>query len=194
LGTEYVGLVTGSVFSDLGNEVTCVDKDRAKIDMLREGRMPIYEPGLEELVARNVTDGRLQFTVDADPAIAKADLVFICVGTPPLDSGEPDMSQVIDAAMGVARALNRYKVIVNKSTVPVGTGDMVRDIILTNRRREVEFDVVSNPEFLREGSAIGNVLFDGRNIYDPARMRRLGFDYYGVGRGQPKQPSDTPAA
>jgi UDPglucose 6-dehydrogenase len=164
IGTGYVGLVTGSVFADLGNEVTCIDRDEAKVAGLLQGIMPIYEPGLEEMVTRNVADGRLEFTTDAEAGIAKADVIFICVGTPPTPTGDPDMSQVEDAARTVARALNRYKVIVNKSTVPVGTGELVREIILTNRRRAVDFDVVSNPEFLREGSAIADTLNPDRIV------------------------------
>lgn len=164
IGTGYVGLVTGTVFADLGNEVACLDKDPAKIEMLRRGEMPIYEPGLEEMVARNVGDGRLEFTTDIEHAIGPADVVFICVGTPPLPSGQADMSQVEAAAKDIARALNRYKVVVNKSTVPVGTGDRVRDIIETNKRRDVDFDVVSNPEFLREGSAINDTLHPDRIV------------------------------
>src|SRR5215813_12284541 len=145
IGTGYVGLVTGCVFSDLGNEVICVDKDPEKIAMLERGEMPIYEPGLEELVKRNVEDRRLFFTEDLGDAVEHSDVVFICVGTPPLESGDPDMTYVQEAAKGIARALNRYKVIVNKSTVPVGTGNMVREIIEINRRQNVDFDVVSNP-------------------------------------------------
>jgi UDPglucose 6-dehydrogenase len=164
IGTGYVGLVTGSVFSDLGNDVVCVDKLESKVQMLRDGIMPIYEPGLEEMVVRNVSDGRLTFTTDIDDAVGRSDVVFICVGTPPLPNGDPDMSQVEDVAKAVARALNRYKVIVNKSTVPVGTGNLVREIIETNRRRDVDFDVVSNPEFLREGSAISDTLVPDRIV------------------------------
>jgi len=164
IGTGYVGLVTGSVFADLGNDVVCVDKDEAKVAMLCRGEMPIYEPGLEEMVARNAEDRRLCFTTDIESAVAHAEVVFICVGTPPMESGEPDMSQIIEAAQAIARALNRFKVIVNKSTVPVGTGDMVRGIIETNRRRTIDFDVVSNPEFLREGSAIADTLAPDRIV------------------------------
>ncbi|HLJ55497.1 MAG TPA: UDP-glucose/GDP-mannose dehydrogenase family protein [Chthonomonadaceae bacterium] len=164
IGTGYVGLVTGCVFSDLGNEVICVDNDADKISMLQRGEMPIYEPGLEELVKRNVEDRRLTFTGNITEAVEHSDVVFICVGTPPLESGDPDMSFVQSAAMSVARSLNRYKVIVNKSTVPVGTGNMVREIIETNRRRNVDFDVVSNPEFLREGSAIKDTLEPDRIV------------------------------
>ena len=126
--------------------------------------MPIYEPGLEELVRRNVEDRRLSFTGDLAEGVEHSDVVFICVGTPPKENGDPDMSYVQEAAKGIARALNRYKVIVNKSTVPVGTGDMVREIIETNRRRNVDFDVVSNPEFLREGSAIKDTLEPDRIV------------------------------
>jgi UDPglucose 6-dehydrogenase len=164
IGTGYVGLVTGCVFSDLGNEVICVDKNPEKIAMLERGEMPIYEPGLEEMVKRNVEDHRLFFTTDVDHAVEHSDVVFICVGTPPQENGDPDLSYVEDAAKGIARALNRYKVIVNKSTVPVGTGNMVREIIETNRRRSVDFDVVSNPEFLREGSAIKDTLEPDRIV------------------------------
>lgn len=164
IGTGYVGLVTGSVFADLGNDVICADKLQAKTDMLKRGKMPIYEPGLEEMVARNVADGRLSFTSDIEDAVTQSEVIFICVGTPPSKTGEPDMSQVQEAAHTIARALNRYKVIVTKSTVPVGTGLMVREIIETNRRRTVDFDVVSNPEFLREGSAISDTLHPDRIV------------------------------
>jgi UDPglucose 6-dehydrogenase len=171
IGTGYVGLVTGSVFADLGNDVICTDKDVAKIEGLNQGRLPIYEPGLEEMVARNIQDGRLTFTTNVEDAVSRSEVIFICVGTPPLENGEPDMSQVKDAAHTIARALNRYKVIVNKSTVPVGTGEMVREIIEINRRSHVEFDVVSNPEFLREGSAIQDTLNPDRIIIGaPSQM------------------------
>jgi UDPglucose 6-dehydrogenase len=164
VGTGYVGLVTGAVFADLGNDVVCVDKDAAKVEGLRSGRMPIYEPGLEEVVARNTADGRLVFTTDLGDAVRRADIVFIAVGTPPKATGESDLSAVEEVALGIARVLDRYKVIVNKSTVPVGTGDLVREIIQRNRRRPVDFDVVSNPEFLREGSAIEDTLFPDRIV------------------------------
>jgi UDPglucose 6-dehydrogenase len=164
VGTGYVGLVTGAVFADLGNDVVCVDKDAAKIEALGAGRMPIYEPGLEELVQRNVADRRLAFTTDLGDAVRRSDIVFIAVGTPSKTTGESDLSAVEEVALGIARALDRYKVIVNKSTVPVGTGDLVRDIIARNRRRSVDFDVVSNPEFLREGSAIEDTLRPDRIV------------------------------
>jgi len=164
VGTGYVGLVTGAVFADLGNDVVCVDKDAAKIEALRAGRMPIYEPGLEELVQRNVADRRLAFTTDLGDAVRRSDIAFIAVGTPSKATGESDLSAVEEVALGIARALDRYKVIVNKPTVPVGTGDLVRDIIARNRRRPVDFDVVSNPEFLREGSAIEDTLRPDRIV------------------------------
>jgi UDPglucose 6-dehydrogenase len=164
IGTGYVGLVTGVVFADLGNEVVCVDKNEEKVALLRAGVMPIYEPGLEEMVARNADEGRLSFTGDLEGAVRKSEVVFICVGTPPKEDGSTDMSQVEGAARGVAAAMDRYKVIVNKSTVPVGTGEFVRNVIETNRRRNVDFDVVSNPEFLREGSAIQDTLHPDRIV------------------------------
>jgi UDPglucose 6-dehydrogenase len=164
VGTGYVGLVTGAVFADLGNDVVCVDKDGAKVEGLRAGRMPIYEPGLEELVARNVADGRLEFTTELADAVRRSVIIFIAVGTPAKANGESDLTAVEEVAYGIAEALDRYKVIVNKSTVPVGTGDLVRNIIEQNRRRPVSFDVVSNPEFLREGSAIEDTLRPDRIV------------------------------
>jgi UDPglucose 6-dehydrogenase len=164
VGTGYVGLVTGAVFADLGNDVVCVDKDASKIEGLRAGHMPIYEPGLEELVARNVADSRLEFSTDLAAAVHRSDLIFIAVGTPPKATGESDLTAVEEVARGIAESLDRYKVIVNKSTVPVGTGDLVRNIIERNRRRPVNFDVVSNPEFLREGSAIEDTLRPDRIV------------------------------
>jgi UDPglucose 6-dehydrogenase len=164
VGTGYVGLVTGAVFADLGNDVVCVDKIRAKIDSLKAGRMPIYEPGLEEMVARNVGDGRLAFSTDLPAAVRQSDVIFIAVGTPPRESGETDLSQVEAVAAEIGRAMDRYKVVVNKSTVPVGTGELVREVIVRHQPRPVEFDVVSNPEFLREGSAIEDTLRPDRIV------------------------------
>ena len=164
VGTGYVGLVTGAVFADLGNDVVCVDKDRAKIAALEAGRMPIYEPGLEAMVARNAGDSRLSFTSDLGVGIRHADVIFIAVGTPPKDSGETDLSQVEAVAAEIGRAMDRYKVVVNKSTVPVGTGELVREVITRHQPRAIEFDVVSNPEFLREGSAIEDTLRPDRIV------------------------------
>ncbi len=152
IGTGYVGLVTGVVFADLGNDVVCVDKLEEKVLRLQAGEM------------RNVDEGRLAFTTDLDNAVRRSDVVFICVGTPPGADGSTDMSQVEGAARGIAAAMDRYKVVVNKSTVPVGTGEFVREVIETNRRRNVDFDVVSNPEFLREGSAIRDALNPDRIV------------------------------
>ncbi|HET8577259.1 MAG TPA: UDP-glucose/GDP-mannose dehydrogenase family protein [Methylomirabilota bacterium] len=164
IGTGYVGLVTGAVFADLGNDVICVDNDHAKIDSLKAGRMPIYEPGLEEMVTRNVGDGRLVFSMDLPAAVRQSDVIFIAVGTPPKESGETDLSQVEAVAAEIGRAMDRYKVVVNKSTVPVGTGELVREVISRHQGKPVEFDVVSNPEFLREGSAIEDTLRPDRIV------------------------------
>src|SRR5262245_19891883 len=154
VGTGYVGLVTGAVFADLGNDVVCVDNDGVKIESLQAGHMTIYEPGLEEMVIRNMSDGRLAFTTDLAAGIRQGDVIFIAVGTPPKDTGETDLSQVEAVAAEIGRAMDRYKVVVNKSTVPVGTGEFVREVIAKHQASAIEFDVVSNPEFLREGSAI----------------------------------------
>ncbi|MBI3582603.1 MAG: UDP-glucose/GDP-mannose dehydrogenase family protein [Nitrospinae bacterium] len=164
IGTGYVGLVTGVIFADLGNDVTCVDKIKEKIDSLNKGIMPIYEPGLEEMVKRNVVDNRLFFSTDLHGAVEKAEIIFICVGTPPKDNGETDLSYVEGAAKGIAKSINGYKIVVNKSTVPVGTGDFVRKVIEKNKIHNTDFDVVSNPEFLREGSAIADALSPDRII------------------------------
>jgi UDPglucose 6-dehydrogenase len=164
VGTGYVGLVTGTVFADLGNEVICADIDASKIEMLKRGEMPIYEPGLEEMVARNVEDGRLSFTTDIIEGVKRSEVVFIAVGTPPREDGQADLSGVEAVAKTIARGLNVYKVIVNKSTVPVGTGDLVRRIIEQHRENGQDFDVVSNPEFLREGSAINDTLYPDRVV------------------------------
>jgi len=164
VGTGYVGLVTGAVFSDLGNDVVCVDNDQAKIDALRAGQMPIYEPGLEEMVIRNKEDGRLTFTIDLATAVRQSDVIFIAVGTPPKETGETDLSHVEAVAAAIGRAMDRYKVVVNKSTVPVGTGEFVREVITKHQLRPIDFDVVSNPEFLREGSAIEDTLRPDRIV------------------------------
>jgi len=164
IGTGYVGLVTGTVFADLGNEVICVDKVRKKIDMLKAGKMPIYEPGLREMVRRNVEDGRLTFSTSISKGIRKAKVIFIAVGTPPKANGESDLTAVEAVARDIALHLGDYKIIVNKSTVPVGTGYFVRNVIEKYRKNDVEFDVVSNPEFLKEGSAIADCLYPDRIV------------------------------
>ena len=175
VGTGYVGLVTGAVFADLGNDVVCVDKVRAKIDSLKAGRMPIYEPGLEEMVARNVDDGRLTFTTDLPAGVRQSEVIFIAVGTPSRETGETDLSHVEAVAAEIGRTMDRYKVVVNKSTVPVGTGELVREVVARHQPTPIEFDVVSNPEFLREGSAIEDTLRPDRIVIgalsQPAAMR-----------------------
>ena len=154
IGTGYVGLVSGACFSEFGVDVICVDKDQSKIEKIKNGIMPIFEPGLEELVAKNVSAGRLSFTTDLPNAVKSADAVFIAVGTPSRrGDGHADLSYVYGAAEEIAAAMEGHTVIVNKSTVPVGTGREVEEII-ARVRPDADCDVVSNPEFLREGSAI----------------------------------------
>ena len=163
VGTGYVGLVSGACFSEFGVDVTCVDTDAAKIERLDRGRMPIYEPGLEDLAARNVKAGRLAFTTDLKAAVSGADAVFIAVGTPSRrGDGHADLSYVHAAAEEIAGALAGYTVVVTKSTVPVGTGAEV-ERILSEARPDGDFDVVSNPEFLREGSAISDFMRPDRS-------------------------------
>src|SRR6184192_1763612 len=164
VGTGYVGLVTGAVFADLGNEVICVDNQHDKITELRAGRMPIYEPGLEEMVARNVADGRLSFSTDLADAVRRSVIVFITVGTPPKSDGQTDLTAVGEVARAIGEAMERYIVVVNKSTVPVGTGEFVREVIERHQKTRVPFDVVSNPEFLREGCAIEDTLRPDRIV------------------------------
>ena len=164
VGAGYVGLVTGAVFADLGNEVVCVDSVADKVDALQAGHMPIYEPGLEEMVTRNVGDGRLSFTTDLAAAVRRSVIVFIAVGTPPKVDGQTDLSAVEAVARELGRVMERYTVVVNKSTVPVGTGELVREVIERHQSQPVPFDVVSNPEFLREGSAIEDTLRPDRIV------------------------------
>jgi len=162
IGTGYVGLVVGACFAENGNDVVCVDKDAAKIRGLQRGRIPIYEPGLEELVRRNRAEHRLAFTTALARAVRGSQIVFIAVGTPQGEDGSADLQHVLDVARDVARAMNGYKVIVDKSTVPVGTAERVRDVI----RRETThpFSVVSNPEFLKQGAAIEDFLKPDRVV------------------------------
>jgi len=156
IGAGYVGLVSGACFADFGHEVCCVDKDPAKIEALNRGGVPIFEPGLAELVAKNVREDRLTFTTDLSQAVKNAEAVFIAVGTPSRrGDGHADLSYVYQAARDIAAAMDGYTVVVTKSTVPVGTGDEVERII-RETRAEADFAVVSNPEFLREGAAIAD--------------------------------------
>ncbi len=158
-GVGYVGLVTGACLADAGHDVLCMDVDAARIARLREGHIPIYEPGLEPIVRRNVQEGRLHFTTDVAEAVAHGTLQFIAVGTPPDEDGSADLQYVLAVADGIARHMDGWRVVVNKSTVPVGTADRVREQIargLAARGATFDFDVVSNPEFLKEGSAVGD--------------------------------------
>lgn len=164
IGCGYVGLVTGAVFADLGNEVIGVDIDQARVDLLNAGGCPIHEPRLPELLERNLREGRLTFTTSIHEAVSKSETIFICVGTPPDQDGGTDLSQVEAAATYIARSVKDYKIIVNKSTVPVGTGDFVRDVIEKNGVPPTYFDVVCNPEFLREGQAVRDTLQPDRIV------------------------------
>ena len=164
IGSGYVGLVTGACFAEFGNHVTCVDKDAAKIEKLRNGVMPIYEPGLETLVAKNVRDGRLHFSTNVQEGVKKALVVFLAVGTPSAADGSADLSQIFEVAREIASYLDDYKVIVNKSTVPVGTAARVQAVIEENKQSRVRFSVASNPEFLREGAAINDFMRPDRVV------------------------------
>jgi UDPglucose 6-dehydrogenase len=178
IGSGYVGLVAGTCFADSGNDVVCVDIDQRKIDMLKRGEIPIYEPGLGELVEKNVKEQRLTFSTDLKASVAPAQVVFIAVGTPEGESGEADLQYVIAAAKEVARAITQYTVVVDKSTVPVGTADKVRAAIASETK--VPFDVVSNPEFLKEGAAIDDFLKPDRVVIgaDTEKARALMGELY----------------
>jgi len=190
VGTGYVGLVTGACLADFGMNVTCVDNDRSKIDMLLEGKIPIYEPGLDAIVAKNSRADRLHFTTDLDTAIQRSLAIFIAVGTPPKADGSADLSYVIQVAESIADNLNGYKVVVTKSTVPTGTGQLIEGIISERTDGSHPFSVVSNPEFLREGSAIEDFMRPDRvvigardpqavaimkDIYSPLYLRETPF-------------------
>jgi len=164
IGSGYVGLTTGTCFAELGNNVICADIDKEKVENLRKAIMPIYEPGLKELLERNIREKRLEFTTDIKKAVSSAEVIFICVGTPPKESGEADLSYVENVADEIAKTISSYKVIVEKSTVPVETGEKVMETIRANNRNKVEFDVVSNPEFLREGSAVSDFMNPDRIV------------------------------
>ena len=164
IGTGYVGLVSGVCFADLGNNVICVDKDTKKIDLLSKGKIPIYEPGLTELVNKNYKNKRLKFSTDLKKSIKDSDLIFICVGTPTKKSGSSaDLSQIFKAAKEISLSINKFKIIVTKSTVPVTTGDQIEKI-LKKKNSSKKFSVVSNPEFLREGEAIRDFIYPDRIV------------------------------
>lgn len=178
VGTGYVGLVTGACFADTGVNVTCVDVDEKKIAELKQGKMPIYEPGLDELVTKNYAAGRLHFTTSLEEVLNEQDIIFSAVGTPPDEDGSADLKYVLQVARTIGRNLNKYVVVVTKSTVPVGTAVKIRDVIneeLEKRGVQIEFDVASNPEFLKEGSAIKDFMSPDRVVVgvDSERAKRL---------------------
>mgnify|MGYP001566491906 FL=1 len=164
IGTGYVGLVSGVCFSDLGNDVICVDKDKRKINGLKKGIIPIYEPGLKELVLKNYNNKRLKFSTDLEDSIKKSDVIFLCVGTPTKKNGNgADLSQIFSAAKEISKSINKFKIIITKSTVPVTTGDEIEKI-LSKKVKKNKFSVVSNPEFLREGEAIRDFVYPDRVV------------------------------
>ena len=164
IGTGYVGLVSGVCFSDLGNDVICVDKDKRKINDLKKGIIPIYEPGLKELVLKNNNNKRLKFSTDLEDSIKKSDVIFLCVGTPTKKNGNgADLSQIFSAAKEISKSINKFKIIITKSTVPVTTGDEIEKI-LSKKVKKNKFSVVSNPEFLREGEAIRDFVYPDRVV------------------------------
>ncbi len=164
IGSGYVGLITGACFAEFGISVTCVDNDEKKIQMMRKGEVPFYEPGLEELLRRNLKAGRLHFTSDLAEAVDNSLVIFIAVGTPPRGDGSAEMKYVEGVAREIARHIKSYKVIVTKSTVPVGTGERIKKIISKNLKENIDFDVASNPEFLREGAGIEDFMRPNRIV------------------------------
>ncbi|NOS79877.1 MAG: UDP-glucose/GDP-mannose dehydrogenase family protein, partial [Nitrospira sp.] len=164
IGTGYVGLVTGACFAEFGVNVTCMDNDARRVDKLEKGEVPFFEPGITELVAKGIKEGRLSFTTDVVKAVDKALVIFIAVGTPPKSDGSADLSFVEEVGRGIATHMTGYKVIVTKSTVPVGTGERLREVIRKHQTKPINFDIVSNPEFLREGSAIEDFMRPNRVV------------------------------
>lgn len=169
IGTGYVGLVTGTCFAETGNEVLCIDNNQEKLAMLHRGEVPIYEPGLQTLFDRNIKEGRLRFSDDLAEAVDFAEIIFLALPTPPMEDGSADLQYVLDVASQIGPMLKEYKVIVNKSTVPVGTADLVHDAIAANTN--MDFDVVSNPEFLREGAAVDDFMKPDRVVVGVASER-----------------------
>ena len=196
VGTGYVGLVVGACLAENGNTVTCVDSDAAKVDALRAGEIPIYEPGLEEMIPRNVREERLRFTTDLKAAVEASDILFIAVGTPQDEDGSADLRHVLKVADGIGRAMNGYKVIVNKSTVPVGTARRVADVISAVTSHP--FAVVSNPEFLKEGTAVDDFLKPDRVVIGTidAKAREIMVELYSpfVRTGNPVLLMDAASA
>jgi len=167
IGTGYVGLVSGVCFAEIGNTVFCVDKDKDKIELLKAGKVPIYEEGLAELIKKNIKNGNLVFHADTSSGIKESDIIFICVGTPPLPSGKPNLSAIDEVAKLIGQSINGYKIILNKSTVPIGTAKRIKKIIKENQSgdsKNYDFDIVSNPEFLKEGEAVKDAFFPERIV------------------------------
>lgn len=184
IGSGYVGLVTGICLAEIGHNVVCVDKDVSKIDMLVQGKCPIHEDGLEELIVKNMAKETILFTSDLESAIKSQDIIFICVGTPPLPSGKPDLTSLDDVSRLIGQSINGYKIIVNKSTVPIGTAKRFKKIIRENLRpgnRDAVFDIVSNPEFLKEGEAVNDAFFPERIVIgaESPRAVKMMKDLYG---------------
>ncbi|HPC41768.1 MAG TPA: UDP-glucose/GDP-mannose dehydrogenase family protein [Spirochaetota bacterium] len=202
IGTGYVGLVTGTCFADMGNDVWCIDIDEKKIEGLKNGVLPIYEPGLDELVKRNYDEGRLRFTTNLKEGIAESTYAFIAVGTPSDEDGSADLQHVLDVARQIGRCLEKYIVIVDKSTVPVGTAEKVRQAVREELdkqgKKDISFDVVSNPEFLKEGNAVEDFIKPDRVIIgaDNARAADLMRDLYStfVRKGDRVMTMDIPSA
>jgi UDPglucose 6-dehydrogenase len=196
IGTGYVGLVAGSCFAESGNDVWCVDNDAAKIDKLRKGNIPIYEPGLPEIVERNLREERLTFTTDLDAAVKKSFVIFIAVGTPTTPSGAADLTAVFNVAAAIGRSMDRYKVIVTKSTVPVGTSDRIREILKKGTNHP--FDLLSNPEFLKQGAAVEDFMKPDRVVVgsDDPRAAEILRDLYSpfVRTGSPVMVVDVRTA
>ena len=174
VGSGHVGLVTGACLADLGNKVICVDDDAAKIDLLQKGQIPFYEPDLEQMVYRNVGEGRLSLTTSVEDGVEKANVVFICVGTPQGPDGAADLSFVEKAAKRIAESMDGYKAIVDKSTVPVKTGGWVKKTVQLNNRHQHDFDMISNPEFLREGKAVNDFMHPDRIVIGVESERAVG--------------------
>lgn len=171
IGTGYVGLVTGTCFAEVGHTVTCVDNNQEKVEMLRAGGIPIYEPGLEDMVKKNVAEGRLKFTTSTAEGVENSDVIFIAVPTPPQPDGSVDLSFIERVARDIADAMTSYKIVVDKSTVPVNTGEKVTETIKRYNKAKVDFDVISNPEFLREGFAVEDLMHPDRVVIGSATQR-----------------------
>jgi len=198
VGTGYVGLTVGTCLAELGNDVICVDIDEKKVNALNNGEVPIYEPGLDDMLKRNFKENRISFTIDVKGAIQSSDVIFIAVGTPPGEDHKADLSFVKQVAKDIGTYMNKYKVVVDKSTVPVGTAQLVSEIIKENQQEPIDFDVVSNPEFLREGEAINDFMMPDRVVIgaDSEQARNIMKDIYkGIARtNKPIMFTDTKSA